>query len=109
MPNPSAPKPGQATTEVEFRRAPKLLPFAITGAVLGLLAAIVLYQLIPAANRSSENIYGLLLITLGSAGLGLGVLTAIIIDLITSRRVRQLNAQRITSDAGDELGNKGDR
>lgn len=101
MPKSSAPKPADATSEVEFRRAPKLLPFALTGGVFGLIAAVILYLLIPAVNRSSENIFGLLLITLGSAGLGLGVLAAIIIDLITSRRVKKVLAQRVPGVEGD--------
>lgn len=102
MPKSSAPKSNNAATEVEFRRAPKLLPFALTGAVLGLIAAGVLYVLIPAANRSSENIFGLLLITLGSAGLGLGVLAAIVIDLVTARRAKKVLAQRVPSSRGDK-------
>lgn len=102
MPNSRAPKPVNTTAEVEFRRAPKLLPFALTGGLFGLIAAVVFYLLIPAANRSSENIFGLLLITVGSLGLGLGVLTAIAIDLISSRRAKKVLAQRMPSDASGQ-------
>lgn len=87
--------PESDASEVEFRRAPKFLPFAITGGGLGLLIAALLYLLIPAENRSSENIFGLLLLTLGSLGLGLGVLAAILVDLITARRVRMMRAKRV--------------
>ena len=85
--------------EVEIRKAPKVLAFALTGAVLGLIAALVLYLLIPATQRSSEDIFGLLLVALGSLGLGLGVVAAIFMDLITSRRVKKASA--IRSDKAD--------
>ncbi len=80
--------------EVEIRKAPKVLAFALTGAVLGVATALVLYVLIPVNQRSSEDILGLLLVALGSLGLGLGVITAIFLDLITSRRVKKASAIR---------------
>ncbi len=80
--------------EVEIRKAPKVLAFALTGAVLGVATALVLYVLIPVSQRSSEDILGLLLVALGSLGLGLGVITAIFLDLITSRRVKKASAIR---------------
>ena len=80
--------------DVEIRKAPKVLAFALTGAVIGLLAALVLYGLIPVDQRSSRDILGLLLVALGSLGLGLGVVTAIFLDLITSRRVKKASAIR---------------
>jgi hypothetical protein len=80
--------------EVEIRKAPKVLPWALTGAVIGVIAALALYLVIPEANRSSENILGLLLVALGSLGLGLGVVFAIFLDLVTSRRVKRASAIR---------------
>jgi xanthine/uracil permease len=80
--------------DVEIRKAPKVLAFALTGAVIGVLAALVLYGLIPEEQRSSRDILGLLLVALGSLGLGLGVVTAIFLDLITSRRVKKASAIR---------------
>lgn len=80
--------------EVEIRKAPKVLAFALTGAVLGVVAALVLYALIPVDQRSSRDILGLLLVALGSLGLGLGVVSAIFLDLITSRRVKKASAIR---------------
>lgn len=80
--------------EVEIRKAPKVLAFALTGAVLGLATALVLYALIPVEQRSSRDILGLLLVALGSLGLGLGVVGAIFLDLLTSRRVKKASAIR---------------
>ncbi len=80
--------------EVEIRKAPKVLPFALTGAVLGVSAAFVLYLLIPVANRSSEDILGLLLVALGSLGLGLGIAAAVFLDLLTAKRAKMASAIR---------------
>ena len=80
--------------EVEIRKAPKVLPFALTGAVLGVSAAFILYLLIPVENRSSEDILGLLLVALGSLGLGLGIVAAVFLDLITAKRVKKASAIR---------------
>jgi hypothetical protein len=84
--------------EVEIRKAPKLLPFALTGAVVGVLIALALYLLIPAESRSSEDILGLLLVALGSLGLGLGVALSIAIDLISSKRVKRASAIRSSQE-----------
>jgi hypothetical protein len=80
--------------EVEIRRAPKLLAWALTGGVFGVITAAVLYMLIPAENRSSEDLLGLLLVALGSLGLGLGVTFSLAFDLISSRRVKRAEAVR---------------
>jgi hypothetical protein len=86
---------GKATEEVEIRRAPKLLAFIITGIFLGLIAAVGFYLAIPEENRSSDNIFGLLVVTLGSAGLGFGILTSVAIDLVSQRRVKRALANRV--------------
>jgi hypothetical protein len=80
--------------EVEIRRAPKLLAWALTGAVFGLVFATLLYVLIPEANRSSEDVFGLLLVALGSLGLGLGVAFSLFFDLFSARRVKRAEAVR---------------
>lgn len=71
-----------------------MLPWALTGAVFGLVVAFALYLIIPEANRSSENILGLLLVALGSLGLGVGVALSIAVDLVTSGRAKRASAVR---------------
>lgn len=80
--------------EVEIRRAPKMAVWAVTGAVLGAVIAFVLYLFIPADQRSNENILGLLILSLGSLGFGLGLVVALAIDLITSRKTKLAVAER---------------
>lgn len=85
--------------EVEIRKAPKVLPFALTGAALGMLVAVVLYLVFPENERSAENIFGLLLVSLGSLGLGVGIAFAIGTDLITSARAKKATAIRAEREA----------
>ena len=81
--------------EVEIRRAPKILPWMLTGVVFGLVLAFVLYLLIPENQRSNENILGLLILALGSLFGGVGVALSIFIDLTTARNVKRATAKRI--------------
>lgn len=80
--------------EVEIRRAPKTLPFAITGTLLGLVAALVLY-LLGGATDTNRSILGLLLVALGFTGLGSGIATALIMDLLLARRPKRAVANRV--------------
>ncbi len=58
--------------EVEIRKAPKVLPWALTGAVFGMVVALVLSLVAPESDASNYNVLGLLLVSLGSLGLGVG-------------------------------------
>jgi ABC-type Mn2+/Zn2+ transport system permease subunit len=55
--------------DVEIRRAPKVLPWALTGAAFGMLVALVLSLIAPESEATNENVLGLLLVSLGSLGL----------------------------------------
>jgi hypothetical protein len=63
--------------------------------VLGVLLAFGLNLLIPDATRSNANVLGLLLVALGSLGLGIGVVFAIAFDLISSRRAKRAIFNRL--------------
>ena len=80
--------------EVEIRRAPKMAVWAITGAVFGAFTAFVLFLFIPQDQRSNENILGLLILSFGSLGFGLGLAFAIAVDLLTSRKTKRALAER---------------
>lgn len=80
--------------EVEIRRAPKIATWAITGAVFGAIAAFVIFLFIPSDQRSNENILGLLILSFGSLGFGLGLAFALSIDLLTSRKTKRALAER---------------
>jgi hypothetical protein len=80
--------------EVEIRKAPKVLPWALTGAVFGMIVALVLSFVAPESEASGYNVLGLLLVSLGSLGLGLGIAFAVIVDLVTSTRAKKATAVR---------------
>ena len=80
--------------EVEIRRAPKTLPFAVSGVILGLILAVVLY-LAGGATETNRSILGLLLVALGLTGLGLGIAFAMILDLLLARRPKRAIANRV--------------
>jgi hypothetical protein len=80
--------------EVEIRKAPKVLPWALTGAVFGMVVALVLSLVAPESDASNYNVLGLLLVSLGSLGLGLGITFAVIVDLVTATRAKKATAVR---------------
>jgi uncharacterized membrane protein len=80
--------------EVEIRKAPKVLPWALTGAVFGMIVALVLSFVAPESEASDYNVLGLLLVSLGSLGLGVGIAFAVIIDLVTATRAKKATAVR---------------
>lgn len=82
--------------EVEIRRAPKMFPWMLTGGLLGVVIALVMGLFAPQDETLPANFVGLLLISFGALGLGLGALFAIVYDLISSRRARRAIANRVT-------------
>ena len=82
------------TQDVEIRRAPKIVPWGLTGALFGVLGALLLFVFIPADQRSAENILGLLTLSFGSLGFGLGLTLAIAVDLLTAGKPKRAQALR---------------
>ena len=85
--------------DVEIRRAPKVLPWALTGAVVGMLGALLLSLVVPESEGSDYNVLGLLVVSLGSLGLGSGVAFAIVVDLVTSSKAKRASAVRAEREA----------
>ena len=77
-----------SNAEVKIRRAPKYLHFALTGFVLGIIAAAVL-------GLSSPAIVGLLIVFGGIAGGGTGIILALVLDAIYRSRSKQLMATKV--------------
>ena len=84
--------------EVEIRRAPKVLPWGLTGAAFGMLVALLLSVVAPESESSSYNVLGLLLVSLGSLGLGAGIAMAILVDLVTASKAKRASAIRAERD-----------
>ena len=90
---------------VNIRRAPKLLPFGITGAILGVILGVGLYLLAPAAGVNEENALGLFIVYVGGTGAAIGVVLAILLDWLTLRKTKQAIASRSEETAADEEKN----
>jgi hypothetical protein len=77
-----------SNAEVNIRRAPKYLHFALTGFVLGIVVSLVL-------GLSSPAIVGLLIVFGGIAGGGTGIILALVLDAIYRSRGKQLMATKV--------------
>ena len=76
------------SAEVNIRRAPKYLHFALTGFVLGIVTALFF-------GLSSPAILGLLIVFGGIAGGGTGIILALLLDLIYRSRSKKLTATKV--------------
>lgn len=81
-------KPTVSSEEVNIRRAPKYLTFALTGFILGIVIALL-------AGIASPEIAGLLIVFGGIFGGGLGIILALLFDLIFRSRGKKLQATKI--------------
>jgi len=82
------------TETVKIRRAPKFIPFALTGVLLGGVVAIILSLFITTeVGRTAGFITQLLVYCLG-LGAGLGVVAGVVIDGISHRRIKEVDASR---------------
>jgi hypothetical protein len=77
-----------SSAEVNIRRAPKYLHFALTGFVLGIIVAVFM-------GLSSPAIAGLLIVFGGIAGGGTGIILALIFDAIYRSRSKKLMATKV--------------
>lgn len=81
--------------KVTIRRAPKFLPFMLTGGVIGVLAALLIGLGIPADQRTAEPIITYLIAYLGGVGVVVGIVAALVLDRIGLARAKQAEATKI--------------
>ena len=77
-----------SSAEVNIRRAPKYLPFALTGFGLGIVTAVFM-------GLSSPAIAGLLVVFGAIAGGGTGIIFALVFDAIYRSRGKKLTATKV--------------
>jgi ATP/ADP translocase len=80
--------------KVQIRKAPKFLPFLILFAVVGVIAALVLNTFISDADRTAQPILGYLVAYLAGIGAAFGLVVALVIDFISRKRSKTLEAER---------------
>ena len=91
-----------AETEVTIRRAPKVPVFLIFGGALGAIVTLVLTMLQPAdPNVGYPTLFGYFLLFGLPAGVLLGALVAIVLDIVSRRTIRTATAEvtRVDDDA----------
>lgn len=90
--------------KMTIRRAPNLLAFLITGAILGAVAGVLFGLLGPESQFYTRgSIMGFFLVIGLVVGAGLGSVVSLIVDKISLKRTRDVTAQV------DDVHNSGDR
>ena len=92
--------------EVNIRRAPKMFPFGLTGAVIGIILGVGVYFLIPNTDTQQENALGLFIVYFGGTFAAFGVILSIVLDWVTVRKTKKAIAERSeeTPEDPDKVG-----
>ncbi len=79
------------TLDLNIRKAPKFLAFLISGSVLGVIVAVVLYSL--ATKTTGASILGYLIIFCAGLGAGLGCVLAVVLDRVLRTKSKVVKAE----------------
>jgi hypothetical protein len=83
-------------TTVTVRRSPRYFNFMLLGAVLGVLAAVILTVVFPTNPQFGRmQVFGFLLLACIAIGVAVGCLVAIVLDRIAGRTARTAVADRM--------------
>ena len=86
------------TETVKIRRAPKFIPFMLTGVFLGGIVALVLtLSITTEVGRTAGFITQVLVYCLG-LGAGVGVIAAVVFDVVTGRKPKDVQVSKSTSE-----------
>jgi hypothetical protein len=98
----------EETSEVRIRRSPRYLRFMGAGAVVGVLAALILTIAFPDAGQfTPTQVFGFLLLFLVVIGGGLGAVVALLLDRGSSRRAQSARLERVAPTDGIGEGTPG--
>lgn len=90
---------GSAYREVTVRRAPKIVPFMVLGAVLGFLVALVLAYTGPVdPTLTRGSVLGFFTVAFAVPGLLLAALLVLVIDRRSIRKAERARAERAFDD-----------
>jgi hypothetical protein len=115
QPSPVDPRDAEPIRErVTVRRAPKVWGFLALGAIIGVVAALILtFAFRPADGGPTvtedgtafglTQVFGFLLVCLVPIGAALGALVAIVLDRVLSRRAVEIDVDRIDVAAAPDL------
>lgn len=86
------------TETVKIRRAPKFIPFMLTGVLLGGVVAIALSLLITTQEGKTAGFITQILVYCLGLGAGVGLVAAAIFDAVTARRSKDVQVSKSTSN-----------
>ncbi len=90
----------QSQQEVVIRRSPRFLRFFILGVIVGIVVALILTFAFPNTSQfTSAQIFGFLVLICGVVGATLGLIFALLLDRIWSKRT-------VVTTAEHEVENK---
>ena len=86
------------TETVKIRRAPKFIPFMLTGVLLGGVVAIALSLLITTEEGKTAGFITQILVYCLGLGGGVGLVAAVIFDAVTARTSKDVQVSKSTSN-----------
>ena len=86
------------TETVKIRRAPKFIPFMLTGVLLGGVVAIALSLLITTEEGKTAGFITQILVYCLGLGGGAGLVAAVIFDAVTARKIKDVQVSKSTSN-----------
>lgn len=85
------------TETVKIRRAPKFIPFMLTGVLLGGVIAVILSLSITSQDGKTAGFLTQLLVYCLGLGAGIGVLAAVVFDALTARASKDVQVSKTSS------------
>lgn len=85
------------TETVKIRRAPKYVPFMLSGITLGAVVAIVLSLTISGSDGKTAGFITQLLVYCLGLGAGLGIAVAAIVDGLTTKSTKTAQANKVSN------------
>lgn len=86
------------TETVKIRRAPKFIPFMLTGVLLGGIIAIILSLSITTQDGKTAGFLTQLLVYCLGLGVALGAVAAVIVDALAARRAKDVQVSKTSTD-----------
>lgn len=89
--------------QITVRRAPKFVPFLVTGGLLGVIAAAIFgYGGTVPDGYTREAVFGYFLVLFVAAGVLVGGVVVLIIDRVSVRRARRATVEELPDDDDGE-------
>jgi hypothetical protein len=85
------------TETVKIRRAPKFIPFMLTGVLLGGVIAIALSLPITTEEGKTAGFINQILVYCLGLGGGVGLVAAVVFDAVTARKLKDVQVSKSTS------------